>query len=54
MSTDVAAIDIAASLKQEDAPVARRKVVFAIDDLSVPYGSNLAVDGVTLDVVTPR
>ena len=50
MSTDVAAIDIAASLRQEDAPVAKREVVFAIDDLSVSYGSNLAVNGVTLDV----
>ena len=50
MSTDVAAIDIAASLKQEDVPVAKREVVFGIDDLSVSYGSNLAVNGVTLDV----
>ena len=50
MSTDVAAIDIAASLRQEVAPVAKREVVFAIDDLSVSYGSNLAVNGVTLDV----
>ena len=38
------------SLKQEDAPVAKRDVVFAIDDLSVSYGSNLALNGVTLDV----
>jgi phosphate transport system ATP-binding protein len=50
VSTDVAAIDIAASLKQEDVPVAKREVVFGIDDLSVSYGSNLAVNGVTLDV----
>jgi phosphate transport system ATP-binding protein len=50
VSTDVAAIDIAASLKQEDAPVARRDVVFGIDDLSVAYGSNVAVKSVSLDV----
>src|SRR6187200_521086 len=50
MSTDVAAIDIASSLKQEDAPVAKREVVFGIDDLSVAYGTNVAVKGVSLDV----
>jgi phosphate transport system ATP-binding protein len=50
VSTDVAAIDIAASLKQEEAPVAMRDVVFGIDDLSVAYGTNLAVKGVSLDV----
>ena len=50
VSTEVAAIDIAASLRQEEAPVAKREVVFGIDDLSVSYGSNLAVKGVSLDV----
>jgi phosphate transport system ATP-binding protein len=50
VSTDVAAIDIGASLKQEEAPVAMRDVVFGIDDLSVAYGTNLAVKGVSLDV----
>jgi phosphate transport system ATP-binding protein len=50
VSTDVAAIDIAASLKQEEAPVAMRDVVFGIDDLSVAYGTNLAVKGVSLNV----
>jgi phosphate transport system ATP-binding protein len=50
VSTDVAAIDIASSLKQEEAPVAKREVVFAIDDLSVAYGTNVAVKGVSLDV----
>jgi len=46
----VAAIDIASSLKQKDTPVARREVVFGIDTLSVAYGSNVAVKGVSLDV----
>jgi phosphate transport system ATP-binding protein len=50
MSTDVAAIDIASSLKQEEAPVAKHEVVFGIDDLAVAYGSNVAVKGVSLDV----
>jgi phosphate transport system ATP-binding protein len=50
VSTEVAAIDIASSLKQEEAPVAKREVVFAIDDLSVAYGTNVAVKGVSLDV----
>ena len=50
MSTDVAAIDVAASLKRDQAPVAAREVVFGIDDLSVTYGSNLAVKGVSLDI----
>jgi phosphate transport system ATP-binding protein len=50
VSTDVAAIDVAASLKRDQAPVAAREVVFGIDDLSVTYGSNLAVKGVSLDI----
>jgi phosphate transport system ATP-binding protein len=50
VSTDVAAIDVAASLRHDDTPVARRDVVFGIDNLSVSYGSNVAVKDVTLDV----
>jgi phosphate transport system ATP-binding protein len=50
MPTDVAAIDVGASLKRDEAPVARREVVFAIDDLGVAYGSNVAVKDVSLDV----
>jgi phosphate transport system ATP-binding protein len=50
VSTDVAAIDVAASLKRDQAPVAAREVVFGIEDLSVTYGSNLAVKGVSLDI----
>jgi phosphate transport system ATP-binding protein len=50
VSTDMATIDIAGSLKKDDAPVASRAVVFGIDDLSVSYGTNLAVRGVTLEV----
>jgi phosphate transport system ATP-binding protein len=50
VSTNVAPIDIASSLRQEEAPVAKREVVFGIDDLSVAYGSNVAVKHVSLDV----
>jgi phosphate transport system ATP-binding protein len=45
-----ASIDVASSLKREEAPVAKRDVVFGIGDLSVHYGSNLALAGVTLDI----
>jgi phosphate transport system ATP-binding protein len=50
VSSDVAQIDVAASLKQTTGPVAKRDVVFGIDDLSVQYGSNLALAGVGLDI----
>jgi phosphate transport system ATP-binding protein len=50
MSTDVASIDIAASLKRDETPVVKREVVFGIEDLSVHYGSNLALSGVSLDI----
>jgi phosphate transport system ATP-binding protein len=50
VSTEVAAIDVATSLKQNDEPVARREVVFGIDDLSVDYGTNRALAGVNLDI----
>jgi phosphate transport system ATP-binding protein len=50
VSAEVTAIDVASSLKQDDAPVAKREVVFGIDDLSVAYGSNVAVKDVNLDV----
>ena len=50
VSAEVAAIDVASSLKRDDAPVAKREVVFGIDDLSVAYGSNVAVQDVSLDV----
>jgi len=50
MPTDVAAIDVGASLKRDETPVAKREVVFAIDDLAVAYGSNVAVKDVSLDV----
>jgi phosphate transport system ATP-binding protein len=48
--TEVAAIDLASSLKRDGAPVAKRDVVFGIDDLSVAYGSNVAVKDVSLDI----
>ena len=50
VSTDVAAIDVASSLKQDAAPTAKREVVFGVQDLSVHYGDNLALAGVQLDI----
>jgi phosphate transport system ATP-binding protein len=50
MSTDVAAIDVASSLKRDTGPVAKREVVFGIDNLSVDYGSNRALDGVDIEI----
>ncbi len=50
MSAEVAAIDVASSIRRDDAPVAKRDVVFGIQDLSVAYGSNVAVQKVDLDV----
>ena len=50
VSTDLASIDVASSLKTDVAPVAKREVVFGIDDLSVHYGTNLALAGVSLDI----
>ena len=50
MPPEVASIDVAASLRSEEAPVAKRDVVFGISDLSVHYGSNLALSGVGLDI----
>jgi len=50
VSAEVAAVDVASSLKRDDAPVAKREVVFGIDDLSVAYGTNIAVKDVNLDV----
>ncbi len=47
---ELAAIDVASSLKRDEHPVAQREVVFGIDDLSVAYGSNVAVRDVNLDV----
>jgi phosphate transport system ATP-binding protein len=47
---EVAAIDVASSLKQEAEPLAKREVVFGIDDLSVAYGTNVAVKNVNLDI----
>jgi phosphate transport system ATP-binding protein len=50
VSTDVAAIDVASSLKRDTDPTAKREVVFGVDDLSVHYGDNLALAGVRLDI----
>jgi phosphate transport system ATP-binding protein len=50
VSTDVAAIDVASSLKRDAAPVGKREVVFGVHELSVHYGSNLALAGVGLDI----
>jgi phosphate transport system ATP-binding protein len=50
VSTEVAAIDVASSLKRETAPVARRDIVFGVDDLYVDYGTSRALAGVSLDI----
>jgi phosphate transport system ATP-binding protein len=50
VTTNVAAIDVASSIKRDQGPVAKREVVFGVDDLSVHYGANLALAGVGLDV----
>ena len=47
---EIAAIDVASSLKRDERSVAKRDVVFGIDDLSVAYGTNVAVRDVNLDV----
>jgi phosphate transport system ATP-binding protein len=51
-SADVAAIDVASSLKQREggAPVAKQSVVFGVKELSVHYGSHLALAGVNIDI----
>jgi phosphate transport system ATP-binding protein len=48
--TEVAAVDVASSLKRDEQPVEKRDVVFGIDDLSVAYGAHVAVRDVSLDV----
>jgi phosphate transport system ATP-binding protein len=50
VTTNVAAIDVASSIKRDTGPVAKREVVFGVNDLSVHYGDNLALAGVDLDV----
>jgi phosphate transport system ATP-binding protein len=50
VTTNVAAIDVASSIKRDTGPVAKREVVFGVNDLSVRYGDNLALAGVDLDV----
>jgi phosphate transport system ATP-binding protein len=51
MSAKTAPIDITATLQRDaEAPVAKGEVVFGINDLTVSYGSNLALSGVSLDI----
>ncbi len=50
VSTNTASVDITASLRRDEAPVAKQDVVFGIHDLSVHYGSHLALGGVGLDI----
>jgi phosphate transport system ATP-binding protein len=50
VSTDVAAIDVASSLKSDTVPTAKREVVFGVEDLSVHYVDNLALADVRLDI----
>jgi phosphate transport system ATP-binding protein len=47
---EAAAIDVASSLRHDEAPIAKRDVVFGIDDLSVAYGSNVAIRDVSLGI----
>ena len=48
--TQTASVDITGTLRRDEAPVAKGDVVFGIQDLSVHYGSNLALAGVDLDI----
>jgi len=50
VSTEIASIDVAASLKRDTTPVARRDVVFGVDDLYVDYGTNRALAGVSVEI----
>jgi phosphate transport system ATP-binding protein len=50
VSAEVASVDVAASLRQEAAHIARRDVVFGIDGLGVAYGGNRALADISLDV----
>jgi phosphate transport system ATP-binding protein len=50
VATDVARVDVAAGLREGQAPIAKGDVVFGIDNLSVRYGSNLALSSVRLDI----
>ena len=50
VSAKTAPIDITSTLQPDEAPVAKGEVVFGINDLSVSYGSNLALAGVSLDI----
>jgi phosphate transport system ATP-binding protein len=49
-TTNVAAIDVASSINRDPGAVAKRDVVFGVNDLSVDYGSNRALAGVNLDI----
>ncbi len=48
--TQTASIDITSTLRRDEAPVAKGEVVFGIQDLSVHYGSHLALESVDLDI----
>jgi phosphate transport system ATP-binding protein len=50
VSSNLAAIDVASSIRRESGPVEKREVVFGVDDLSVHYGDNMALAGVGLDI----
>jgi phosphate transport system ATP-binding protein len=50
VTTNVAAIDVASSIKRDSDALAKREVVFGVTDLSVRYGDNLALAGVGLDI----
>jgi phosphate transport system ATP-binding protein len=51
VTTGVATVHVSSSVKPPDETRARaREVVFGIDELTVAYGSNVAIAGVALDV----
>ena len=48
--TQTASVDITGTLRRDEAPVAKGEVVFGIQELSVHYGSHLALASVDLDI----
>ena len=48
--TQTASVDITGTLRRDESPVAKGEVVFGIHDLSVHYGSHLALGSVDLDI----
>jgi phosphate transport system ATP-binding protein len=47
---ETATVDVASSLKRDDAPVEKREVAFGIENLGVAYRTNVAVKDVNVDI----